>query len=348
MIDLTVAAVPMYFGSIAVEQRALKRRAEIEGPSQGDYERRDTLTSLAMGTGSLIAPYVARPLVAAIRPKAGRYGKAAVAAVVGTAVATQIADVVARRTTSSTTRERAERVAGFAAPASMLAGGTIVAASWAGATSSTKLFDRRICRDLGEGVLAWTVAIVGWDFAYYWNHRIGHERRQLWANHSIHHSSERYNLSTALRQAWADSLGTYLPYGMGLFGVRPNLVQQARGINLIYQFWIHTELIGHLGAFEKVFNTPSLHRVHHGMNRQYLDKNYGGILIIWDRMFGTHELEDEPVVYGLTKNINTFNPLRVVTAEWAEMWRDSSKARNWSTRLKAWFGRTGWSATPKA
>ncbi len=125
----------------------------------------------------------------------------------------------------------------------------------------------------------------------------------------MHHSSEHYNLSTALRQPVADAFGTFVPYGiLAWLGIRPSLIEQARGINLIYQFWIHTEVIQSLGPLESVLNTPSHHRVHHGANRQYLDRNHGSILIIWDRLFGTFEREDEPVRYGLTKNIDTFNP----------------------------------------
>ena len=337
-----MAAVPFYFGSMAVEHRLLERRAAILGPSQGDYERRDTLASLAMGTGSLLIPFVAKPIAASIRPRAGTYGRAAMAGFVGAAAITQLADVGSRRARSEVSRERLRRIAAVTGPATMLAGGSIAAASWTGATTTVKLFDRRVVRDLGEGPLGWAVAIVGWDFVYYWNHRIGHERRQLWANHSIHHSSQRYNLSTALRQAWADSLGTYVPYAMGLIGVRPRLVHQARGVNLIYQFWIHTELIDRLGCFEKVFNTPSHHRVHHGADPQYLDRNYGSILILWDRLFGTFEPEVDPVTYGLTTNIDTFNPARVALVEWISMWRDTAIATSWPARIRSWFGRTGW------
>ena len=165
--------------------------------------------------------------------------------------------------------------------------------------------------------------MLGWDFIYYWNHRFMHESRYMWAIHVVHHSSERYNLSTALRQPVADALGTFVPYSLlALLGVRPELIAQARGINLLYQYWIHTDTIRRLGPFEKVFNTPSHHRVHHGSNQQYLDRNHGSILIIWDRLFGTFEREAEPVVYGLTKNLDTFNPARVAGHEHFEMLRD--------------------------
>ncbi len=183
-----------------------------------------------------------------------------------------------------------------------------VATTWAAQTSGKKLFARSRL-DLGTGRAAVAVAILGWDFLYYWNHRASHESRWLWAVHVAHHSSERYNLSTALRQPVAEGVTLTVPYGLlGLLGVRPALVEQARGVNLIYQFWIHTETIRRLGRLEKVLNTPSHHRVHHGSNRKYLDRNHGSILIIWDRLFGTFEEEDEDVVYGLTRNIGDLQP----------------------------------------
>ena len=176
--------------------------------------------------------------------------------------------------------------------------------------------------DLGRGRLAVAGAILGWDFLYYWNHRLSHESRWLWAVHVAHHSSERYNLSTALRQPVAEGFTLAVPYGvLGLLGVRPELIEQARGVNLIYQFWIHTETIRRLGRLERLLNTPSHHRVHHGSNREYLDRNHGSILIVWDRLFGTFEEEDEAVVYGLTSNIDTFNPLRIATHEWRDIAR---------------------------
>ena len=129
--------------------------------------------------------------------------------------------------------------------------------------------------------------------------------------HVAHHSSERYNLSTALRQPVAESITIAIPYSLlALVGVRPPMIEQARALNLIYQFWIHTEAIRTIGPLERVLNTPSHHRVHHGSNRQYLDRNHGSILIIWDKLFGTFEPEVEPVVYGLTRNIDSYNPAR--------------------------------------
>ena len=192
-------------------------------------------------------------------------------------------------------------------------------------------------------VAAFATAMVGWDFIYYWNHRLMHESRFLWAIHVVHHSSEHYNLSTALRQPVADSLGIFVPQGLlALLGVPPSTIEDARALNLIYQFWIHTDLIPKLGVFEKVFNSPSHHRAHHGANRQYLDRNHGGILIVWDRLFGTFEEEDEPVRYGLTKNVESFNPLVIGTHEHADIAADVMRADNWPDRLSYVLRGPGW------
>ncbi len=197
--------------------------------------------------------------------------------------------------------------------------------------------------DLGTGWLAWTVAIVGWDLSYYWQHRVEHEVRILWACHVNHHSSRKYNLSTALRQPWTPWTHLLFYPVWALVGVRPWMIVVAEGIDLIYQFWVHTEAIGKLPRwFEAVFNTPSHHRVHHGSNRRYLDRNYGGILIVWDRMFGTFQAEDEPVVYGLTKNIETYNPLRIAFHEYAAIGRDLRATRRWRDRLGILLRGPGW------
>ena len=172
-----------------------------------------------------------------------------------------------------------------------------------------------------------------------------HTSRYMWAIHVVHHSSEHYNLSTALRQPVADALGTFLPYGaLALLGMRPRLIVQARAINLIYQFWIHTDAIDRIGVFERWLNSASHHRVHHAINPRYLDRNHGGILIIWDRMFGTFTAEDpsEPVVYGLTKNINTYDPVRIATHEHASIAHDVATADNWPDRLSFVLRGPGW------
>ena len=177
--------------------------------------------------------------------------------------------------------------------------------------------------DLGWGWQAWVAVLLLDDFSYYWYHRAHHEIRILWASHVVHHSSEQYNLSTALRQTWTPYTGLLFWIWLPLFGFHPLMILTSQSINLIYQFWIHTERIDRLHpAFEYVFNTPSHHRVHHGSQSQYLDRNYGGILIVFDRWFGTFEPEDERVRYGLTTNIATYNPLRVAFHEYGAIWRD--------------------------
>ncbi len=204
-------------------------------------------------------------------------------------------------------------------------------------------FEHRVT-DLGEGVVAWAVALLGWDFMYYWHHRLEHEIRLFWACHVNHHSSRFFNFSTALRQPWTPFLGIVLYPPLALVGVRPWLILVSGGINLIYQFWVHTEAVKKLPRpIEWIFNTPSHHRVHHGKNPQYLDKNYGGILIVWDRLFRSFEEERERVVYGLTKDIETYNPLRIAFHEYAAVGRDVRRARSLREGLSRVFRGPGWS-----
>ena len=192
-------------------------------------------------------------------------------------------------------------------------------------------------------VWAWALLFFLDDFAYYWFHRISHEVRVFWASHVVHHSSQYFNLSTALRQTWTPM--TYFPFWMpiALLGYPPWMILTMQAVSLTYQFWIHTERIDKLPRwFELVFNTPSHHRVHHGSNDIYLDRNYAGVLIVWDRMFGTFQGEEEPVKYGLTTNIRTFSPPRVAFHEWAAVWRDVRTARSWRERLGYAFGGPAW------
>ena len=204
------------------------------------------------------------------------------------------------------------------------------------------LFRRRLAR-FGSARFGFVGAVVVWDFLYYWSHRMGHERRVLWASHVNHHSSRRYNLSTALRQSWTNSVSHWVHMPMFVLGFSPAQVVKAGELNLLYQYWVHTEMIDRLpGAFEKVMNTPSHHRVHHGTNRRYLDRNYGGILILWDRLFGTFEPEGERVVYGLTTDITTYNPVRIAFHEWAAMVRDACRATTSRDRVGYVFGPPGW------
>ena len=189
----------------------------------------------------------------------------------------------------------------------------------------------------------WVIVFFADDLAYYWFHRLHHEVRVLWASHVVHHSSVYYNLSTALRQSWTPmtSLPFWLP--LALLGIPPWMIFLQQSISLLYQFFLHTERVGVLARpVEFIFNTPSHHRVHHGSNAEYLDRNYGGILIVWDRLFGSFEPERAPARYGLTKNIQTYNPLRVATHEFAAIWSDVRHATSWRHRLGYLFGRPGW------
>ena len=296
-----------------------------------------------MGVASLIAPMVLPRLLAPFTPGKGKYGKVLVASAIGSVAVTAIADRVARRARARKVERAARRVASIGGVASVVTGGIAITTTWASWLDADRMWKRRILPDLGKGAVGLTAAVLGWDFIYYWNHRFMHESRYMWAIHVVHHSSERYNLSTALRQPVADVLGTFAPYGLlCLFGVRPELVVSARGINLLYQYWIHTDTIRRLGPLEEVLNTPSHHRVHHGTNQEYLDRNHGSILIVWDRLFGTFRRECDPVVYGLTKNINTFNPGRVITHEHADMLRDVARADSWRERLSFVVRGPGW------
>lgn len=189
----------------------------------------------------------------------------------------------------------------------------------------------------------WVLLFFADDLAYYWFHRVSHESRVFWASHVVHHSSEHYNLSTALRQTWVPM--TYLPFWLplALVGFPPWMILLAQSWSLIYQFWIHTERVRRLPRpLEAVLNTPSHHRVHHGSNEQYLDKNYGGILIVWDRQFGTYEPEGERVRYGLTSNIRTHNPVRVAFHEYVALWHDLRRAPGLRTKWALVFRGPGY------
>ncbi len=191
---------------------------------------------------------------------------------------------------------------------------------------------------------SWVLLFFADDLAYYVFHRAHHRIRVLWASHVVHHSSRKYNLSTALRQSWTPmtSLPFWLP--LALIGIPVWMILLEQSISLLYQFFLHTERVDKLWRpIEWVMNTPSHHRVHHGSNNVYLDRNYGGILIVWDRIFGTFEPEGERVEYGLTKNIATFNPLRVAFHEFAAIGRDLRRSGSLRDRLGYVFGPPGWS-----
>jgi sterol desaturase/sphingolipid hydroxylase (fatty acid hydroxylase superfamily) len=205
-----------------------------------------------------------------------------------------------------------------------------------------RLFDIQV-----SSAWAWGLIFVLDDFTYYWFHRISHECRLWWAAHVNHHSSQQYNLSTALRQSWTSVVvGTWTPWiPLALLGFPPAMILAEQGFNLFYQFWIHTEAVDRMPRwFEYLFNTPSHHRVHHASNPRYLDRNYAGVLMVWDRMFGTfaEERAEEPPRYGIVKNIDTFNPLRIAFHEWAAIGRDLIAARSFRGALGVVLGPPGW------
>ncbi|MGE8360691.1 sterol desaturase family protein [Pseudomonas sp.] len=191
----------------------------------------------------------------------------------------------------------------------------------------------------------WVGAFVFYDFCYYWNHRLGHERNVLWAAHSVHHQSEDYNLSTALRQTSTGFIFGWIFYvPMALAGVPPLVFLTVAALNLLYQFWVHTRHIPKLGWFEWLFITPSNHRVHHAQNLVYMDRNYGGVFIVWDRLFGTfqEELDEEPVIFGVTTPLASWNPLWANLQFYSVLWQDAVRAGSWWDKLRIWFMRTGW------
>jgi sterol desaturase/sphingolipid hydroxylase (fatty acid hydroxylase superfamily) len=195
---------------------------------------------------------------------------------------------------------------------------------------------------------AFVLAFILDDLAYYWVHRAGHRIRWAWAAHVIHHSSQHYNLSTALRQTWTGFFGLTFIIKLPLFliGFPPAMVAFVGGLNLIYQFWIHTETIGRMPRwFEAVFNTPSHHRVHHATNPRYLDRNYAGVLIVWDKLFGTFapELDEERPRYGIVRNLGSFNILWAAFHEWIGIARDVWTAPGVRNKLNYMFREPGWS-----
>lgn len=203
--------------------------------------------------------------------------------------------------------------------------------------------------EIGYAWWAFVLAFVLDDFVYYWAHRFAHTVRWWWADHVVHHSSQHYNLSTALRQPWLSPLTLkFIFFGswLVLIGFPPAMVAFVGALNLVYQFWIHTEVVKTLPApIEAVMNTPSHHRVHHATNPRYLDRNYAGVFIVWDKMFGTFEPEraDEPCRYGIVKNLGTNNPWVISMHEWWGIIKDVRSAKSPSEVLGYWLGPPGWS-----
>lgn len=191
--------------------------------------------------------------------------------------------------------------------------------------------------------LWYILAFLGVDLCYYWAHRSSHEINLFWAGHVVHHQSEEYNLSVALRQSAMQKVFTfyfYLP--LALLGFPTEWFLFISAINLLYQFWIHTETINSLGPLEYVLNTPSHHRVHHGRNPKYIDKNHAGTFIIWDMMFGTFQKEEERPTYGITTPLNSFNPVYAQVAHYGNIWSDLKKVNGLGNKLKVLFFKPGW------
>lgn len=207
------------------------------------------------------------------------------------------------------------------------------------ASNGWHLFD---LPDSGWGV--WLLAMVAYDFSYYWFHRISHEVNLFWAAHVVHHSSEDYNLGTALRQSGSGLFGFifYLPWLV--VGIPADIFFAAGALNLVYQFWVHTEHVKRIGPLEWVLITPSNHRVHHAQNDIYIDRNYGGILCIWDRMFGSFqdELPGEPCIFGIRKPLHSYNPIWANLHVYWSTLKDAWRARNWVDKVKIWFKGPGW------
>lgn len=206
------------------------------------------------------------------------------------------------------------------------------------------VFERlRVAAVPASSAAGWAACFVGVDFFYYWFHRMSHEVNAIWATHVVHHQSEDFNLAVALRQGafqGAMSWVFYLP--LAWMGFPPAMFLTIVSISTLYQFWIHTQLIGRLGPLEWAFNTPSHHRVHHGRNPRYIDRNHGGTLIVWDRLFGTFQAEEETPVYGITKPLASWNPVWANVHYWLELVQMAARARGVGDRLRVFLKPPGW------
>lgn len=209
----------------------------------------------------------------------------------------------------------------------------------------TFLYQFRIF-DLENVWWVWILLFFAEDFTFYWHHRLSHEIRILWAAHVNHHSSQNLNFAVALRQSWAERFYKYFFWmWLPLVGFQPLMILLMMSINLVYQFFQHTQTVKKLGFLEYIFNTPSHHRVHHASNPRYLDRNHAGTLIIWDRMFGTfvEETEEDKPKFGIVQNIETYNPIKIATHEFINIWKDIKKSPDFKTKLKYIFYPPGWS-----
>ena len=193
--------------------------------------------------------------------------------------------------------------------------------------------------------LTWILAFVLYDLSYYWLHRCHHEIKFLWASHVVHHHGEEFNLSTALRQTGTDFIFKWVFYTPMLFlGVPPEIFVTVAALNLIYQFWVHTEHIDRLGILDYIFVTPSNHRIHHAQNKEYIDANYGGVFIIWDILFGTFKDEKKELkpVYGTSKPLKSWNPFWANFEVWTEIFKDTWRTKSWKDKLRVWISRPKW------
>ncbi len=195
-----------------------------------------------------------------------------------------------------------------------------------------------------DSAWVWVIAFVAYDCCYYWKHRFGHEWRILWASHVAHHQSEEFNLSTALRQTGTDYIGFVFYLPLYVAGVPVEVVVTVGSLNLIYQFWVHTEHVRRLGPLEWILVTPANHRVHHARNPEYIDRNYGGVFILWDRLFGTFKEEQEeiPCYYGITHALHSWNPIWANLHMWVETAQLAWRTQSWRDKLLIWFKPPSW------
>jgi len=197
---------------------------------------------------------------------------------------------------------------------------------------------------LPDTALVWVLAFVLYDLSYYWYHRLGHEMNILWAAHVVHHSSEEYNLTTALRQTGTGFLGFIFYLPLAILGFDPLMIITVGALNLIYQFWVHTQHVGKLGWLDRVFVTPSNHRAHHAQNDVYIDRNYGGVFILWDRLFGSfqEELDQDPPIFGIRGALSSWNPVWANMQIYKLLLQDALRTKSWWYKLTIWFRKTGW------
>ena len=197
--------------------------------------------------------------------------------------------------------------------------------------------------NLPNTIWIWIVLFLGVDFFYYWFHRMSHQVNALWAAHIVHHQSEEYNLTVALRQSWFQSWFSWVFYlPLAFIGFDPLMFITLSALNTLYQFWIHTRAIKSMGFLEHILNTPSHHRVHHGSNPKYIDKNHAGSLIIWDKMFGTFQQEEEEVYYGITTPLASWNPVWANVHYWSELWNTAKETKRVKDKFNVFIKPPGW------